>query len=86
MKIKLQKANFGCYLLKAENGKELLIQTDWDFPSTALSFGYCCCECGETDGTVDCIHKTATQMITEARDYLDEHIGDIIDDVGYFED
>lgn len=85
MKIRLEKGDFGfCYLLVAEDGRDILVQTDWQYPSVASSFGYVPCECGATDGTVNCSHKTATQMISEAQDYLDEHIGDTIEDPGYF--
>ena len=30
----------GCVLLAGHNGKSALIQTDWDFPSVASSFGF----------------------------------------------
>jgi hypothetical protein len=46
------------------------IQSDWDFPGTAAEFGFTPCECGATDGTVDCSHKTATAMMSAAYDYL----------------
>ncbi len=85
MKVELKDGHFGWdYILEAENGESVLIQTDLDYPGTASSFGYCPCECGETDGTVDCPHKTASGMILEAHNYLDGHIGDVIDDPGYF--
>jgi len=83
IKITLQSGDFGTYLLVAEDGRDLLIQTDWDFPGIASTFGWRPCRCGETDGTVDCPHKTAGQMIDEARAYLDDHIGDSVDDPGY---
>jgi uncharacterized Zn finger protein (UPF0148 family) len=43
---------------------------------------------GETDGTVDCpvCGKKASVMIVEAQDFLDEHIEDTVEDVGYFEE
>jgi hypothetical protein len=68
----------------------ILVQTDWDYPGTASTFGWSpCTECegdckGITDGTVDCAQKSASAMISEAGEYLDEHIGDIADDPGYF--
>ena len=34
---------------------------------------------GETDGTVDCDHKTAGEMIADARDFLTAHAGDTTD-------
>ena len=83
MKIELKKGQFGTYELEGENGKSVLIQSDWDYCGTATSFGWCSCKCGETDGTLDCAHRKVSDMITEAGNYLDEHIGDIIDDPGY---
>jgi hypothetical protein len=62
----------------------VLIQTDWEFPGLASNFGFIPCECGFTDGTVDCGHKTASQMIADATFFLDSHIDDIIEDPGYF--
>ena len=85
MNITLKLGAFGWdYILEAENGESILIQTDWDYPGVASSFGYQPCECGFTDGTVDCEHKTASEMITDASEYLDEHIGDTVEDPGYF--
>lgn len=63
----------------------VLVQSDWDFPALASNLGYIPCKCGETDGTIDCPHKTVSQMISEAIDYLDEHLGETFDDPGYFE-
>lgn len=72
-------------LVDLDSGKSLLFQADWDFPGLATSFGFVPCKCGRTDGSVDCPHKTASQMIAEAQDFLDEHIGDQIPDPGYFD-
>jgi hypothetical protein len=43
---------------------------------------------GRTDGTVDCpvCGKKASVMIVEASEFLDEHIGDTVEDIGYFEE
>lgn len=86
MKATLEDGDFGCYLLVAEDGRDLLFQTDWDFPGLASMFGFVACECGKTDGTISCQHKTASQMISEAREFLDDHIGDEIDASDYFGD
>jgi len=85
MKITLQAGDFGSYLLTAEDGQDRLIQTDWDFPGIASTFGWSPCECVATDGTVACVHKNAGQMIAEAQAFLDEHIGEDVADPGYFE-
>jgi len=52
------------------------VQMDWDYPSTAETFGWTPCdECSYTDGTVDCEHRTASEMISDAANYLDAHDG-----------
>ena len=84
MKITLKDGDFGSYLVVADDGQDLLIQTDWDFPGIASTFGWTPCSCGHTDGTVDCAHKTASQMIAEARAFLDDNVGDELEDPGYF--
>ena len=43
---------------------------DWDFPGLASTFGWTPCPCGTTDGTIDCEHRTAGEMIAEAHDFL----------------
>ena len=65
--------------------KSIYIQLDYDWPGTASSFGFQACECGETDGTIDCSHRTASDMIQAARLWLDDHEGEEADDPGYFE-
>lgn len=52
-----------------------LIQSDWDWPEVASRTGYVPCECGATDGTVDCAHRTASDMISAAYDWACEHAG-----------
>lgn len=70
----------GCYL----PDESILIQTDWDYPAIASNFGFVPCVCGHTDGTIDCPHFTASEMIQNAQSFLDEHLGAIADDPGYF--
>ena len=85
--ITLESGQFGWdYILEHANGETVLIQTDWDYPGVASAFGWQACACGDTDGTVDCPHKTAADMIASAAEYLDENIGKTIDDPGYFTD
>jgi hypothetical protein len=84
MTITLREADFGTFLVTAANGREILVQTDWDFPGLASTFGWSPCSCGATDGTVDCDHRTADEMIADARDFLRAHAGDTTDDPGYF--
>jgi hypothetical protein len=59
--------------------------TDFDLQGIASTFGWTPCECGSTDGTGDCAHRKASDMIAEAQAFLDDHIGDQADDPGYFE-
>ena len=84
MNITLRKSYMGFEIEPEDGGETVLVQTDWDFPGTADTFGWQACDCGFTDGTVDCEHRTASDMITEAYDYLMEHIGDTTEDPGYF--
>jgi hypothetical protein len=76
---------FGLYSFGGKGGGystcHSFIQIDWDYPGLASMFGYVPCDCGATDGTVDCPHKTASEMIAEAFEYLSEHDGEVIDTV-----
>jgi hypothetical protein len=85
MKITISRGECGTCRLKAEDGRDMLIQSDTEFPGIASTFGWTPCGCGATDGTVDCAHRTASDMIAEAQKFLDDHIGDRADDPGYFE-
>lgn len=72
--------NFCFGLHDAFTGEGILfVQTDWDYPSLASLFGYVPCECGHTDGTVDCKHKTASEMIAAAFDWLERHEGELVE-------
>ncbi len=84
MKITLKEGIFLTFVVEAENGANILIQTDWDFPALASSFGWIACRCGQTDGTVDCRHRRARDMIAAARKFLTDHLGESADDPGYF--
>ncbi len=84
MKITLQEGNFGTFCLVADDGQQILVQTDWDFAGLASTFGWSACFCGVTDGTVDCEHRTAGEMIADAHNFLRAHTGDETDDPGYF--
>ncbi len=67
---------FGVY-----RGRQSLefIQSDWEYPSLAARFGWRgLCKCGRTDGTVDCEHKTASEMISAAYDWLMKNDGKTI--------
>lgn len=58
-----------------DDSQTALVQSDWDFPAVASRCGFVPCECGATDGTVDCNHHTASEMISAAYDWLAERDG-----------
>lgn len=63
-----------------EGSDTALVQSDWDFPGIASSMGHAPCEeCNETDGTVDCAHHGASDMISQAYDFIREHAGESFD-------
>ena len=91
----------GCAgLIVAEDGREVLVQTDWDYPSVAQAFGWNMrdvqvmnahyygvpCSHPETDGTVPCSECGLTQstFIREAGDWLRDNYGAMAEDPGYF--
>jgi hypothetical protein len=84
MRIKLREGDFGTFRVVARNGRSILVQSDWEFPGLAATFGWTPCRCGATDGTIDCEHRTVREMIAEAHDFLRAHAGDTVDDPGYF--
>ena len=86
-KIRLEEGQFGWdfYIINTETSENILIQTDWEYPGVASLFGWIPCrKCRNTDGTIDCNHKKAHSMIESARNFLDNHIGDEVEDPGYF--
>ncbi len=88
----------GCYLIVADDGRDRLVQTDWDYPGVASSFGWSvrevkasgrnrhCCHSG-TDGTIQCSEcgLTASDFIAAAAEWLDDNDGATADDPGYFD-
>jgi hypothetical protein len=85
MKIYIETGDFGAYVLSNdEDNRTILIQSDWDYPGVASTFGWIPCgQCRESDGTVDCKHRTAHEMIASAAEYLDDGPGPV-EDPGYF--
>jgi hypothetical protein len=90
-KIRLEEGDFNfCFVirrvsrLKEERGDTVYIQTDWDYPGVASTFGWSVgCDCS-TDGTVDCQHKTVSEYIASAYGYPSNNIGKVVEDPGYF--
>ena len=84
--LRLRKGIYGSYVVEeVESGEVIMIQPDWDFPGVASTFGWSACH-GETDGTVTCpvCGSNVSEMIADAIKWLDEHVGDVVDDPGYF--
>jgi len=83
-----------------DDGRTLLIQTDWDYCGTARSFGWDMrtvqaghagewdCSHDGTDGTVDCPHcpLKASAFMEAAHEWLRDNDGATADDPGYFQD
>ncbi len=92
MKIRLDSSNpkVPCgFLIVGDNDSDILIQTDWDFPGLASTFGWeGLSDHDGTDGTVTCPHcgKKAGAFIAEAYDFLKENDGAEANDPGYFTD
>ena len=81
MKVRLEADDYGHFdLIRVDTGESLYYtQTDWEYPGLAMEFGWQPCVCGMTDGTVSCGHRTASEMISDAQDYLTEKDGEEID-------
>jgi hypothetical protein len=89
----------GCYL--QDDANTVLFQTDWEFPALAATFGWnisksqtgeagyrgAFCSHSGTDGTVECsvCGVTPQEFISDAIAFLNEHLGAIAPDPGYFE-
>lgn len=87
------------YVVRTVDGaRSMLVQTDWDYPSIATTFGWdmssvqriyhesAPCQHYSTDGTIDCgeCGLMASSFISAAADWLDDHDGTIVEDPGYF--
>lgn len=86
----------GCLLIESDNGKDILVQTDWDLPGIASTFGWSLrevqlpdqdCEHPNTDGTIDCecCGLKASQFIAAAGEWLNDNDGATAEDPGYFD-
>lgn len=68
-------------------GRDFLVQIDFDRCGIASDFGWVPCPfCSSTDGTVDCKHRKVGAMIQSATNFLDDNIGNIAEDPGYFDE
>jgi len=68
--ITLQLGQFGWdYLVVADDGRDLLVQNDYDYPGLATTFGW----------------SGDAEDIAAAQEYLDNHLFESVEDPGYFE-
>ena len=68
-KVRLEQGDFGTYLIvNCATSEDILIQSDTDFPSLAVDFGF----------------SAHYPSIQEAIGHLDDRNGTTIDDPGYF--
>jgi hypothetical protein len=102
MKISYEVNRYGHILIYQiqDESKTVYIQTDWDYPSVATTFGWSLrdvqvqnagyygvlCAHEDTDGTVQCkgCGLQPSTFISDASDWLGNHEGTIVDDPGYF--
>jgi hypothetical protein len=87
----------GAYcLIVNDDGSDILIQSDWDLPGVASTFGWSVrevktpgrdCDHSGTDGTIDCPEcgLKAGTFISEAGDWINSNDGATVDDPGYFD-
>lgn len=94
MRISLTTGPCGYPMIEAEDGREVLVQVDYDYPGVASAFGWSVamvgegCEHSGTDGTVDCrdCGTTAVGFIAAASEWMSENDGATVDDPGWFDD
>lgn len=87
-----------CLKIVAEDGRDILVQTDWDWPGVASTFGWSLADCqwtnadkcehSGTDGTIPCPQcaMTVSIFLKSARDWMDDNDGAEAEDPGYFGD
>lgn len=96
-RITLETADrLGWPIIRNADGRDILVQTDWDYPGVASSFGWSLratqygnadpCDHAETDGTITCpdCGTPAGSFIADAGAWLADHAGATADDPGYF--
>lgn len=79
----------------ADDGRDILVQQDWDAPGIASTFGWSPsriasrsgCKHTGTDGTIACPEcgQAAQCFIVDAILWIDDHDGESVDDPGYFD-
>ena len=84
MRITLLEADCGTFLLRAKDGRTILVQTDWDFPGVAETFGWSPPAGTLTDDVGKFAEESLFAVIGDARDFLHERAGTSTFDPGYF--
>lgn len=75
----------GCDPYSDDVADSIVIQSDWDYAGVASTMGWNPCDCGRTDGTVDCkkCKRTVSDMLGEAYDWIRDREGELFEDPGY---
>lgn len=84
MTVTLLESDCGTFLLRAEDGRTILVQTDWDFPGVAETFGWSPPAGTLTDDVGKFAAESLLAVIGDARDFLHERTGSMTSDPGYF--
>ena len=63
------------YLICEDLDLSLSITEDIGLMELAKLYGWTACECGLTDGTTACNHKTSAKMLHEAKQVLSTNVG-----------
>lgn len=86
IRVERPRPAWAAFIVRDEDTGATMGVDGYDVCGVASSFGWQACECGETDGTVACAHRTVSDMYDEAHAYLDRCAdeGRTVDDPGYF--
>ena len=84
MRIALVEGDFHTFVLLAEDGRNILVQSDWDVPGAASTFGWSPPPSTMTDGAGTFGEESLSSVIGDARDFLHERAGSTADDPWYF--
>lgn len=66
-----------------ETGETLPVR-DFDVTSLVWHLAGSGCECGESDGSVDCDCGTTMEFFEDALEWIDHNDGEVFEDPGYF--
>ncbi len=72
MIVTLESHPFGCYIVRGDSGESCFLQSADDMPRLAEAFGWFPSQT-----------RDYGEMVSDARDFLDEHVGSRAIDPGY---